>query len=249
MMSIESMSSIDRLLAEGKKNFVFLGEAGSGKSEIAVNFAEYLRECGKEQVHFFDMDMTKPLFRSRDLKNRLEEEHLMFHYEEQFMDAPTLVGGTREFLKNPNCFVVMDVGGDDIGARAIGGVMAGTDRKNTVIYYVLNAFRPWSDGIDHIDETLGKILSAAHLQVQELHLINNPNFGEETTAEDVVDGCRRMEEIVSPYIPIDFSCVKEELYERVRERVAGELMSISRYLTYPWSGDTAGGAGSGRQET
>lgn len=55
------MKSIETLLNAGNKNFVFVGEAGSGKSEIAINFAHLLLEQSEKEIHFFDMDMTKPL--------------------------------------------------------------------------------------------------------------------------------------------------------------------------------------------
>ena len=102
------------------KNFVLLGEAGSGKSEIALNLAAHLAQCQPLPVHFFDLDMTKPLFRSRDLAEEMEALGVHFHFEKQFMDAPTQVGGVNRLLRDPKCCVVMDVGGDDIGARAVG---------------------------------------------------------------------------------------------------------------------------------
>ncbi|MFP3154709.1 hypothetical protein LQZ18_09860 [Lachnospiraceae bacterium ZAX-1] len=228
------MDSIKTLINDGKNNFIFIGGAGSGKSEIAVNFTNYILKEQEKPVHFFDMDMTKPLFRSRDLGGQLEKIGIIVHYEEQFMDAPTLVGGTKELLKNKDCYVVMDVGGDHIGARAIGGVMSGINRDKTVIYYVLNAFRPWSDDILHIDETLGEILSSAHVKVEELHLINNPNFGYTTTLKEAQEGFLRMRELTSPYRLMDFTCIREELYEEAKQEIDMELMPLHLYLTYPW---------------
>ena len=61
---------LNDFLQKGKKNFVFIGEAGSGKSEIAINFAVNLARIADRPVHFFDMDQTKPLFRSRDVKEK-----------------------------------------------------------------------------------------------------------------------------------------------------------------------------------
>ena len=75
------------------KNYVFLGEAGCGKSELAVNTAARLAKRGDLPVHFFDLDMTKPLFRSRELAGDLEKMGIAVHFQEQFMDAPTAVGG------------------------------------------------------------------------------------------------------------------------------------------------------------
>ena len=140
-------------------NFIFLGEAGSGKSEISINFAKMLAELGEKPVHYFDLDMTKPLFRSRDVVEEMESFGVIFHYEKQFMDAPTQVGGVNRLLKDNSCYVIMDVGGDYIGARAVGGYAPKINKEDTIVYYVLNAYRPWSNDIDHIDETLGKILA------------------------------------------------------------------------------------------
>lgn len=95
-------TSVSSLLdMTSSSNVVFLGEAGSGKSELALNFAQALAELGGKPVHFFDLDMTKPLFRSRDRREALETLGVEVHYEAQFMDAPTLTGGVRQRLNDP----------------------------------------------------------------------------------------------------------------------------------------------------
>ena len=106
---------------QAHKNFVFLGEAGCGKSELALDLALLLARTERRQVHFFDLDMTKPLFRSRDRAELLERAGVQVHFEEQFMDAPTLTGGVGRLLRDPSAAAVLDVGGDYIGARSIGG--------------------------------------------------------------------------------------------------------------------------------
>lgn len=215
-------------------NFVFVGEAGSGKSEVAINFAEWLVRLGTKDVHFFDMDMTKPLFRSRDVREQMERMGIIFHHEEQFMDAPTTVGGVNRMLADENSYVVMDVGGDYIGARSIGGYAPKLNRESSIAYYVLNAYRPWSTDIEHIDGTLGKILGMSHIELGRLHMVNNPNNGLTTTAAEFIEGSRRMSEIVTPYIAVDFACVREELYEEVKDSADVPLFPVHLYLTYPW---------------
>lgn len=218
-------------------NFIFLGEAGSGKSEVSINFAMLLTEMGDKPVHYFDMDMTKPLFRSRDAVENLEQAGIIFHYEEQLMDAPTLVGGVNLLLKDESCYVVMDVGGDYIGARSIGGYAPKINKEGTLVYYVLNAYRPWSDNIEHIDETLGKILGVSHIELGKLHMVNNPNNGLSTTKKEFLEGHRRMSELVNPYIAVEFACVKEDLYEEVKDLTDVPVLPIHLYLTYPWLQD------------
>ena len=49
-------------LLDEKKNFLFIGEAGSGKSEIVLNVAAKLAEKTGSRVQVFDMDQSKPLY-------------------------------------------------------------------------------------------------------------------------------------------------------------------------------------------
>lgn len=228
------MKLLQDMLSQGRTNFVFIGEAGCGKSEIALNFAQKAAKAAGKPVHFFDMDMTKPLFRSRDVFGADGFDGITFHYEEQFYDAPTLVGGVRELMRDPDNLVVLDVGGDDIGARSIGGFMLGPNRSNTSIFYVLNVYRPLCRDLDHIDQILGEILAVSHIRVDELHLIHNPNLGVETTVQEVIDGAGRMAEILEGIGDIELTCVKEDLAEQAEGRVGTEVLPIKLYLTYPW---------------
>ncbi len=217
-----------------KKNFVFVGEAGSGKSELAINFARRLAAAGDLPVHFFDLDMTKPLFRSRDAAAALEAAGIIVHFMEQFMDAPTQVGGVGPLLRDENALVVMDVGGDHIGARSIGGFAPRLNRPDASVFYVINPYRPWSDTIDHIDETLGKILGASHIQLTQLTLVSNPNNGRDTTVEEVVQGHRDAAAMVGEYIPLSFCCVREEIADQAAERLDVPVFPLRLELGYPW---------------
>ena len=99
---------------------VFLGEAGCGKSELAVQWALTAAERRRD-VHFFDLDQTKPLLRSRDAAALLEGAGVTVHFEQQCADAPTQVGGLVPLLLDKSKSVILDVGGNDTGARLIGG--------------------------------------------------------------------------------------------------------------------------------
>ena len=228
------MSSFNELIPYNKKKFIFLGEGGSGKSEIAINFAINLAKNSEKKVHFFDMDMTKPLFRARDVSSEFEKQGIEFHHEEQYMDAPTLVGGVNYLLKDKDSIVVMDVGGDYIGARSLGGFAVNLNKDDTVIYYVLNALRPWSYDIEHIDSTLSQILKVSHINLSQLKFIDNTNNGVTTTSKEYIQGNNQMIETVTSYMPIEFSCVKEDLYDIVNEKVKIPLVPIHLYLTYEW---------------
>lgn len=215
-------------------NFVFLGEAGGGKSEIAISFARALAKTETRSVHFFDLDMTKPLFRSRDAGAELERAGVIVHYQEQFMDAPTLVGGVDPMLRDENSLTVLDVGGDHIGARSIGGFAPQLNRPSTAVFYVINAYRPWSDTIEHIDGTLGKILGVSHVKLSQLFLVANPNNGVSTTLDEVVEGFRKTDALVGEYMPLAFACVREELAGEAARALSVPVFPLRLALTYPW---------------
>ena len=234
------MELINTALAQGKTNFILIGEAGCGKSEIALNLARYIADNTEKTVHLFDMDMTKPLFRSRDMRNSEGLSDINFHFvEEQFFDAPTVVGGVRELLLDPNEIVVMDVGGDDIGARSIGGFMMNARKESLCVMYVLNYYRPFCQDIDHIDRFLAEILAVSRLTLDDLHFIDNPNAGITTTVEETVEGSRKMHSIINEYRDIELTCVREDLMDEVTEKMEKDMsdsliMPLHLYLTYEW---------------
>ena len=157
------------------------------------------------------------------------------HYEAQFMDAPTLTGGVRQRLNDPHCCAVLDVGGDYIGARSIGGYAPLLNRDGTTVYYVINPFRPWSATLEHIDQVLGETLGVSHVELARLRLVGNPNLGPETTPADVAEGARRLWELVSPYKPVDYLCVRRELCAALPEGLPCPVLPIRLWLTYPWA--------------
>jgi hypothetical protein len=213
-------------------NFVFFGEAGCGKSEIAVNLALALAAKGDRPVRFFDLDMTKPLFRSRDAAETLTGAGVELRFEAQFMDAPTQVGGPAVALRDADCWTILDVGGDYVGAGAVGMYAPALQSTDTAAFYVVNSFRPWSMTPEHIDGVLGQVLGAAKLPLAAMTFIGNPNLGVATTRDDVREGLARLKATLGPYVSIPFACVRDTLWPMEDAEIS--LVPIQLYLTYPW---------------
>lgn len=222
------------------RNFVLLGEAGGGKSELAINLSRALALWGERPVHLYDLDMTKPLFRTRDQAAFLASCGICFHFEEQFYDAPTLAGGVSRLLRDESCYTVLDVGGDYIGARSVGGYAPLLNSDRTVVWYVVNPYRPWSMDIEHIDKVLSQVLGVSHVELERLRILGNPNLGPDTTADEVVEGAEKLREMLLPYKPIDFYAAREELAPELEGRLPGPLFPIRLALTYQWAGDDPG---------
>lgn len=221
-------------LAEQAGNFVFIGEAGSGKSEIAINMALGLAAAGDKTVHFFDLDMTKPLFRSRDVKQELEQAGVIVHFEEQFMDAPTTTGWVNRLLNDDGCYTVLDVGGDYIGARSIGGYAPAINHDRTTVFYVVNPYRPWSMDIEHIDLVLGEVLGVSHINLEKVEIIGNPNLGTGTTTDEIITGTELLSETIEKHKPIAGICVRKEDEPLLRNKINQRLWSIQLHLSYPF---------------
>ena len=217
--------------------FVFIGEAGCGKSEIAINLAYDLAAEGKKPVHFFDMDMTKPLFRSRDKAKPMEDAGITVHFERQFFDAPTLIGGVRPIMIDPDVYTILDIGGDYMGARTIGGFAPVTNRDNTGVYYVVNSYRPWSATLEHIDGVLSQVLGVSHIQLAKRRFIGNPNLGVRTVKEDVLKGIEETEKLLGDIVPVDFYCAKREIAQQLPEEL--KIYPIDQQLVYFWEDDLA----------
>ena len=220
------MDALERLTHYS--NFVLLGEAGCGKSELAVNLACRLRKTGRT-VHLFDLDMTKPLFRTRELGAELERMGVTLHFQQQFADAPTLVGGLRPCLTDDTSYTILDVGGDVEGARSIGGFAPLLNKEDTAVLYIINPFRPWSDTAEHAGGILSQILAVTHLKPEKVQFVGNPNLGDGTTADDVAAGLARLQDMVET---VAFLCVEESLCDHVT--VSVPVFPLRRYIAYPW---------------
>ena len=199
------------------KNRVYLGGPGSGKSESAMNTALKLAKEAPGNVHLFDLDQTKPLLRSRDAQERLERDGVVVHYERQIADEPVLTGGVITRMLDPDAKVTLDVGGGDTGARLIGGFSHLLSKEDTAVYYVINHYRPWSDEILHVDQTLSSVLRAA--RVQKVHFLADPTLGPDTTVEEVVEGMKETVRMLEPYAQLEAGYVLGSLYEAVRQKL------------------------------
>lgn len=212
-------------------NSIFLGEAGCGKSELAVHLALELARQGRE-VHFFDLDQTKPLMRSRDAEGLLEKAGVTVHFQQQTADAPTQVGGLIPLLLDEKKAVILDVGGNDTGAKLIGGYAHLL--KAADVWFVVNPYRPWSATTEHIDGTLSAILRASRLKMPRFLL--NPNLGGGTTLEEYLFGIKLGLELLSPYVAVEAAAVPAPLYEQAKAETALPLIPITSHISVPEAG-------------
>ncbi len=167
------------------KNYIFVGLYGSGKTEIAINFALRLRRL-YENVALADLDVVSPYFRVRDVKGILEQRGLaVLTPPEAVMraDVPLISASVGGYLDNLKYKVVLDVGGEK-GTIVLGSLREKLSR--CVTYLVVNTRRPFSQTAEEIVNIARALEAVSGVNID--FLINNSNLGDETTPDIVKEG-------------------------------------------------------------
>ena len=226
----ESDRSFEELMNE-KKNFVFIGEAGSGKSEIALNIALKLANKSGRKVDLFDLDQTKPLYRSRDMQADFEGKGISIHYQDQYLDAPVMVGGVRVSLVSDN-YTLLDIGGGHQAAKFAGAYSDLLSKDDSVPVYIVNPYRPWTKSVDAIDATMKHILGS--MRLDHIYLLGNPNLGYSTNVNEFMEGLEKIDELFDGYTDVNSLCVNRGIYDDVSKLTDKNLIPIDLFLTYSW---------------
>ncbi len=214
-----------------KQNFVFIGEAGSGKSEIVLNVAHMLAERTGKKVDLFDLDQTKPLYRSRDMKDAFAKEGVDIHFQEQFLDAPSAIGGVAQSLMSDN-YTLLDIGGGQQAAKYAGQYNHLLSKDNSVPVYVVNPYRPWTRDLGSVDGTMSHILKS--IRLDHIYILANPNLGYTTNVNEFMDGLDKIDELFEGLTTVNSACVHKEIYEEAQAETDKFLLPIELYLTYSW---------------
>ncbi len=196
-----------------KKINIITGHYGSGKTNIAVNMAVELAKQGKKTA-IVDLDIVNPYFRSADFEELFSGcgvELVKPLYANTNLDIPA-ISFDLERIANDDGYVIIDVGGDDDGAVALGryaGFLSlfGDDLD---FFYVVNKFRYLKGEEDEALGLLWKIEAASRLRATKI--INNSNLGRETTPQDVLSSIGFAEKIAKESgLPLEFSTAPREI--------------------------------------
>lgn len=205
--------------------YIITGHYGSGKTEIAINLAQKL----KNPV-IVDMDIVNPYFRTADAKDKLEAlgvKVITPEFANTNVDIPSLPPEIFSALQGTND-VILDVGGDEDGAIALGQFNK-YFQNGYEMYFVMNFLRPMTKEPEDVYEILKEIEFASRLKVTKL--INNTNVKEATTAEIVeksMEKAKKAEQLTK----IPLMCVSGT--KEVLKNIDGPKMELELNLTFPW---------------
>ncbi len=206
---------------EHKRITIIAGHYGSGKTNFAVNLAFELNKTEKNVV-VADADIVNPYFRTKDSEKALNEAGIRLissKYANSNVDIPALPQELYSITDNCEICGIMDIGGDDRGAYALGRFAPSIVKENNYdMLAVVNKFRPLTRDADSTIEVLREIEAAA--KINFTGIVNNSNLGRDTAAQDVMDSASYAEEIVDKMgIPLKLTCVKDDLYEDLKEKI------------------------------
>lgn len=214
---------------------IFAGHYGSGKTNIAANYAIALRNEGKE-VSIADLDIVNPYFRSKDAKEMLENMGIRFissPYANSNVDTPALPADAYSITADKSRYAVVDVGGDDRGALALGRYVPGILEENDYeMLFVINKFRPLTSDAAGTLEVMHEIENACRMKFTGI--VNNSNLGEDTTAEDVLESGSYAASIAEATgLQIRMTTVSARLYDELKSKI-NNLMPLNLYIRQSW---------------
>lgn len=204
-----------------KRITLFAGHYGSGKTCIAVSYAKLVKKSGF-QTAIVDLDIVNPYFRTKDSEKELKEagiDIIASEYANTNLDAPALPKEIYSAISNKSLHLVIDVGGDDRGAVALGryaeDITSGNDYE---MLFVANCYRPLTKTAEDALEVMREIEVASKLKFTGI--VNNSNIGRLTTAGDVtasLEFINKLSELAG--IPVVMTTATGEVFEEIKDHI------------------------------
>ncbi|HIV27348.1 MAG TPA: ATP-binding protein [Candidatus Ornithocaccomicrobium faecavium] len=217
----------------GKRIQAIIGHYGSGKTEIAMNLAIALAQ--RDPVTLVDLDIVNPYFRSAEHPQVLKAHGVKLvkpEFANTSVDIPSLAADVDAALLDESRRVVLDVGGDDAGARALGRFKPHFDRFGLSLLAVVNPYRPRSGSVEQIISMLAAMQERARFPITGL--VNNANLSHLTQPENLLYGREVLAQVSRETgIPVVLECALE--HARPREPLAGAaFLPLQRYTKPEW---------------
>ena len=218
-----------------KRVTVFAGHYGSGKTNIAVNYALGVSALGRRTA-IADIDIVNPYFRTKDSEQVLVDAGIRLissEYANTNVDTPALPADIYSVFADKSITAIIDVGGDDRGALALGRYVPYMKQENDYeMLYVINKYRYLTADARSAVEVMNEIETAAG--VKFTGIVNNSNIGEETTADSVLKSVEYAEEVSQlTGLDIKMTTVKEELAGELSGKI-DNLQPIKLYVRQSW---------------
>ena len=210
---------------EHKRLTLFAGHYGSGKTNIAVNYALHLANQEKK-VCVADLDIVNPYFRTADSAAVFAKAGIALispQFANSNVDLPALPAEAYRLVQDKSCYGIMDIGGDDRGAYALGRYVPFMKQEgNYRMVFVANCYRPLTRTPEEALEVMREIEAACKLPFTDI--VNNSNLASETDAQAVLDSqtfIARLSELSG--LPVFFTSVRADLASELSKEIPNVL--------------------------
>ena len=220
---------------------IISGRFGSGKTEISLNYAVWLAtQTGYARPMLVDLDIVTPYFRSRELIAEMEARGVEVVAPlalTRSVDVPGITPQILGAIEQTERPVILDVGGDRQGARALSRYRAALQHRGYDMLFVANPYRPYMATPEAVAASVAEIEVSSRLAVSSL--VSNPNLMNQTepdvirTGHSVVEAAARL-----MALPISFIVVPGGLAASL-DGVADlglPVLPLTRYFVLPWEG-------------
>lgn len=214
---------------------IFSGHFGSGKTEVALNFAVKERIKGNEVV-IVDFDIVNPYFRTNDARGILEKKGIKVianAYASSNLDMPTVPLNILSVFDNPSSVVIFDVGGDDDGALALGQYKNYFDKLGYEMHFVVNTKRPLTETSEDLEEIALRIEKASRLRFTDIY--NNTNLADNTDENTLMSAYDEIEKLSQKMgIRIEKNCGLKTALCGIPDNLRDTCFEMEIYIRKPW---------------
>ena len=212
-------------MKEFKRITLLCGHYGSGKTNVAVNMALSLRKQ-RDRVAIADLDIVNPYFRSIDSIADFQDNGIRLicsEYANSNDDIPALPQDMYAITDDKELSVIIDVGGDDRGALALGRLAPKIIEENDYeMLMVINCYRPLTRDAESTIEVMREIEYAGHIKFTGI--VNNSNLGVATTPEDVLKSVEYAREVSEQSgLPVVYTTVNDNIYNDLCDKIENLL--------------------------
>ena len=210
---------------------VICGHYGSGKTNLSINLAI---ECAREgeDVTLIDLDVVNPYFRSADYADVLTKEGVRVigpNFANTNLDTPSLPGAISGAIEMGDR-VIIDVGGDDAGATALGVYSRQVNEAGPAVIYVVNRYRSLTTTAAEAVEILREIEVTARIRATAI--VNNSHLKQRTDARTIEESIPFAEEVASiTGLPLLFSTAPRDV---ALLNNIDKIHPIDVYVRAPW---------------
>jgi len=214
---------------------VFAGGFGSGKSEVALNYAFSKAEQSTDVI-LADLDLVNPYFASRDLREKLEQTGIRLvapSGDLAFSDVPAIPGEIIGLIRQDNNMII-DLAGDEVGSLVLGYLSKYVGaHRNYELLLVLNPYRPFAQDIESVISLRDQLETAAHLKFTGI--VSNPNLLGETTLDLIRKGHAKVIGYSKALnIPVSYLTIERKFYADLYADYGESLQVINLYLRPEW---------------